>query len=65
MEKAEELKELKDKAQVRLALWLGLEEDQRNWDECCSSGELSVLAETVSCMIMPQNIAIIADCIIL
>ena len=40
--------EFKDKAQVRLALWLGLEEDQQNWSECCSSGDLTVLAETVS-----------------
>ena len=48
MEKEEELKDLKDRAQVRLLLWLGLEKDQEKWTECCGGGEVAVFAETVS-----------------
>ena len=36
---------MKDGAQVRIVLWLGLEKDQK---EYCSGGEVVVLAETVS-----------------
>ena len=48
VEKEEELKDLKDRAQVRLLLWLGLEKDQEKWTECCGGGEVAVFAETVS-----------------
>lgn len=48
MEKEEELKDLKHRAQVRLILWLGLEKDQQNWKECYGDGEVTLYAETVS-----------------
>ena len=48
VEKEEELKDLKDRAQVRMLLWLGLEKDQEKWTECCGGGEVAVFAETVS-----------------
>ena len=48
VEKEEELKDLKDRAQVRFLLWLGLEKDQEKWTECCGGGEVAVFAETVS-----------------
>ena len=47
-EKEEELNDVKQRAQVRLVLWLGLEKDQQNWKECCGDGELTLYAETVS-----------------
>ena len=54
VEKEEELKDLKDRAQVRLLLWLGLEKDQGKWTECCGGGEVAVFAETVSNQLLMQ-----------
>lgn len=50
MQKGEELRDLKDRAQVRLLLWLGLEKDQDMWAECCGGGDVDYFAETVSCV---------------
>ena len=49
MQKQEELEDLKDGAQVRLMLWLGLEKDQEMWTEHVPGGDLATFAETVCC----------------
>ena len=48
VKKQEELEELKDRAQIRLMLWLGLEKDQTTWTEHVPGGDLATFAETVS-----------------
>jgi hypothetical protein len=47
VQKKKELEELKDRAQIRLMLWLGLEKDQAMWTEHVSGGDLATFAETV------------------
>ena len=48
VKKEEDLEELEDRAQVRLLLWLGLEQDQSEWTRAAPGGEIAVFAETVS-----------------
>ena len=48
VQKVEELEDLKDGAQVRLLLWLGLEKDCKEWTKHCPGGEVATFAETVS-----------------
>jgi len=47
VEKEEELEDLKDRAQLRVMLWVGLEEDQSKWNEQGPGGQVAVFAETV------------------
>ena len=46
--KKEELAEVKDRALIRVMLWLGLEKDISMWTENVPEGESSFFAETVS-----------------
>ena len=48
VKKQEELEELKDRAQLRLLLWLGLEKDQTTWTDNIPGGDVATFAETVS-----------------
>ena len=47
VEKEEEMEDLKDRAQLRVMLWLGLEEDQNKWNEQGPGGVVAIFAETV------------------
>ena len=58
MKKEEDLKEQKGGAQVRLLLWLGLEQFRAKWASGSGGkgGEVAVFAETVSgsaCLLVP------------
>ena len=48
MEKEEELKDRKERAQLRLQIWLGLAKQQSEWKRDIPCGEVAVYAETVS-----------------
>lgn len=48
MQKEEELKDRKERAQVRLQIWLGLAKLQAEWKQDIPCGEVAVYAETVS-----------------
>ena len=45
--KPEDLEDQKDGAQVRLLLWLGLEQFQSEWAKEAIGGNIAVYAETV------------------
>ena len=47
MEDDEELKSRKERAQVRLQIWLGLAKYQSEWRNDTPGGEVAVYAETV------------------
>ena len=47
VKKQKELEDMKDRAQVRLMLWLGLEKDQTKWTDNIPGGDLATFAETV------------------
>ena len=58
MEDEEDLKSRKERAQVRLQIWLGLSKYQSEWRNSTPGGEVAVYAETV-CKIdtfLPGNI---------
>lgn len=48
MEKEEDIKDMEGGAQIRVLLWLGLEQDQSKWTMHTPGGEVAVFAETVS-----------------
>ena len=54
MKKPEELANAKERAQVRVLLWLGLEKDQAMWTEHAPGGSLATFAETVSVAVLAQ-----------
>ena len=56
MENEKELKDRKERAQLRLQIWLGQAKFQSKWREETPSGEVAVYAETVSTLIM-QSLA--------
>jgi len=47
VESEEELKSRKERAQVRLQIWLGLAKYQAEWRNDTPGGEVAVYAETV------------------
>ena len=51
MEKEGELKNRKDRAQLRLQIWLGLAKDHSKWRDHSNDGKVVVYAEMV-CMIV-------------
>ena len=57
VESEKELKDRKERAQLRLQIWLGLSKFQSQWRDDNPTGEVAVYAETVSafCTVVVSN----------